>query len=99
MGGSDQWGNITAGIDLIHKKRKTADEQIVIPSDSTTSENKPLHAYGLTIPLLTTATGEKFGKSAGNAVWLDERMTSLFDFYQVCKTNTFAYARFVILWS
>jgi len=42
-----------------------------------------LHAYGLTIPLLTTATGEKFGKSAGNAVWLDERMTSLFDFYQV----------------
>lgn len=57
------------------------DEQVVIPSDNASAENnKPLHAYGLTIPLLTTATGEKFGKSAGNAVWLDERMTSLFDF-------------------
>lgn len=41
------------------------------------------HAYGLTIPLLTTSSGEKFGKSAGNAVWLDEGMTSVFDFYQV----------------
>lgn len=39
--------------------------------------------FGLTIPLLTTATGEKFGKSVGNPVWLDERMTSVFDFYQV----------------
>ncbi|KAF8932344.1 tyrosyl-tRNA synthetase [Haplosporangium bisporale] len=83
LGGSDQWGNITAGIDLIHKKRKTTDEQVMIPLDDASAENnKPLHAYGLTIPLLTTATGEKFGKSAGNAVWLDERMTSLFDFYQ-----------------
>lgn len=71
---------------MIHKKRKTTDEQVVIPSDNASAENnKPLHAYGLTIPLLTTATGEKFGKSAGNAVWLDERMTSLFDFYQVSK--------------
>lgn len=40
-------------------------------------------AYGLTMPLLTTASGEKFGKSAGNAVWLDATMTSPFDFYQV----------------
>lgn len=40
-------------------------------------------AFGLTIPLLTTSTGEKFGKSAGNAVWLDPGMTSVFDFYQV----------------
>lgn len=72
---------------MIHKKRKTTDEQVVIPSNSANSENKPLHAYGLTIPLLTTATGEKFGKSAGNAVWLDERMTSLFDFYQVLETS------------
>ncbi|GJJ75018.1 tyrosyl-tRNA synthetase [Entomortierella parvispora] len=81
LGGSDQWGNITAGIDLIHKKRKTNEEQVII-RDGKSTQSQPLHAYGLTIPLLTTATGEKFGKSAGNAVWLDEKMTSLFDFYQ-----------------
>ncbi|KAF9204052.1 tyrosyl-tRNA synthetase [Haplosporangium sp. Z 27] len=81
LGGSDQWGNITAGIDLIHKKKKTTEEQVLIESNSESSE-KASSAYGLTIPLLTTATGEKFGKSAGNAVWLDETMTSLFDFYQ-----------------
>lgn len=40
-------------------------------------------AFGITIPLLTTASGEKFGKSAGNAVWLDESRTSVSDFYQV----------------
>lgn len=62
-GGNDQWGNITAGIDLIHK-----------------AEAK--QAYGLTFPLITTASGEKFGKSAGNAVWLDPEMTSPYEFYQ-----------------
>jgi tyrosyl-tRNA synthetase len=40
-------------------------------------------AYGVTMPLLTTAAGEKFGKSAGNAIWLDPTMTSPFEFYQV----------------
>lgn len=39
--------------------------------------------FGITTPLLTTATGEKFGKSAGNAIWLDETMTPVLDFYQV----------------
>ncbi|KAF9914927.1 tyrosyl-tRNA synthetase [Lobosporangium transversale] len=82
LGGSDQWGNITAGIDLIHKKKKTAKEQVIIESSKDGHGTIADSAYGLTIPLLTTATGEKFGKSAGNAVWLDERMTSLFDFYQ-----------------
>lgn len=70
MGGSDQWGNITAGIDLISKKRQ--DEK----------EDLQSRAFGITIPLLLTSTGEKFGKSAGNAVWLDETMTSVYDFYQ-----------------
>lgn len=46
-------------------------------------KSKPGPAYGLTFPLLTTASGEKFGKSAGNAVWLDPSLTSPFDFYQV----------------
>jgi tyrosyl-tRNA synthetase len=62
-GGSDQWGNITAGIDLIRRLRQAT-------------------AYGLTFPLITTSTGEKFGKSAGNAIWLDPARTSPWDFYQ-----------------
>ncbi|KAJ9475199.1 Tyrosine--tRNA ligase, mitochondrial [Pseudozyma hubeiensis] len=68
VGGSDQLGNITAGIDLI---RRTA---------STSLETEP--AYGMTLPLLTTASGEKFGKSAGNAVWLSKGKTSDWKFYQ-----------------
>lgn len=63
VGGSDQWGNITAGIELI--RRKSGGE-----------------ALGLTFPLVTTASGEKFGKSAGNAIWLDPARTSFYDFYQ-----------------
>jgi len=62
-GGSDQWGNITAGIDLIRRLRQQ-------------------QAYGLTFPLITTAAGAKFGKSAGNAIWLDPARSSPWDFYQ-----------------
>ncbi len=62
-GGSDQWGNITAGIELIRKLRGAA-------------------ACGLTFPLLTTVTGEKFGKSAGNAIWLDRERTRPWDMFQ-----------------
>ncbi|MGD2069208.1 MAG: tyrosine--tRNA ligase [Gemmatimonadota bacterium] len=63
LGGSDQWGNITAGIDLV---RRTAGAE----------------AFGVTFPLITTSTGQKFGKSEGNAVWLDAERTSPFRFYQ-----------------
>jgi tyrosyl-tRNA synthetase len=50
-----------------------------------TAEDSILNGtFGLTTPLLTTASGEKFGKSAGNAVWLDKEMMSTFDLYQVC---------------
>jgi tyrosyl-tRNA synthetase len=62
-GGSDQWGNITAGIELI--RRKSGGQ-----------------AFGITFPLLTTSSGEKFGKSAGNAIWLDSNKTSPYQFYQ-----------------
>ncbi|MBK9475708.1 MAG: tyrosine--tRNA ligase [Tetrasphaera sp.] len=62
-GGSDQWGNLTAGVDLIHK-----------------AEGASVHA--LTTPLLTDASGQKFGKSEGNAVWLSADMTSPYAFYQ-----------------
>jgi tyrosyl-tRNA synthetase len=63
VGGSDQWGNIVSGVDLIRKK--TGDT-----------------AYALSWPLLTTRDGKKFGKSEGNAVWLDPSKTTPFDFYQ-----------------
>jgi tyrosyl-tRNA synthetase len=77
IGGSDQWGNIVAGIDLI---KRSSREQLK-------AEEEP---FGLTIPLLTTSSGEKFGKSAGNAVWLDEKMTGVHDFYQVSKRHRVA---------
>jgi tyrosyl-tRNA synthetase len=63
IGGSDQWGNITAGLELIGKS--TANQ-----------------AFGLTMPLITKSDGTKFGKSAGNAVWLDAEKTSPYQFYQ-----------------
>ena len=64
MGGSDQWGNIVAGVDLVRR-----------------TEGATVHA--LTIPLITDrTTGKKFGKSEGNAVWLDPEKTSPYAFYQ-----------------
>lgn len=69
IGGSDQWGNITAGIDLISRTHKN-DLRI-----------EP-RAFGLTVPLLTAANGEKFGKSAGNAIWLDPGMSTPLELYQ-----------------
>lgn len=84
IGGSDQWGNIISGVELI--RRAGHEEAVSTPSNqpeqSATPDGEDT-VYGLTIPLLTTSTGEKFGKSAGNAVWLDKNMTSVFDFYQV----------------
>ena len=63
MGGSDQWGNITAGTELISRK-----------------EGAPAH--GLVLPLLTTASGAKFGKSEQGAIYLDPRKTSPYKFFQ-----------------
>lgn len=65
VGGSDQWGNITAGLELIRKVK--GDEA---------------KAYGLTVPLVTKADGTKFGKTEGNAVWLDPEKTTPYEFYQ-----------------
>ncbi|CUS23947.1 LAQU0S12e03620g1_1 [Lachancea quebecensis] len=70
VGGNDQWGNITAGIDLISRIG---------------SKSQP---FGLTVPLLTTSTGEKFGKSAGNAVFIDPTMNTSFDIYQFFMHTT-----------
>jgi tyrosyl-tRNA synthetase len=63
MGGSDQWGNITAGIELVSRR-----------------EQREVH--GLVFPLITAASGAKFGKSEGENVWLDPARTSPYRFYQ-----------------
>ncbi|TDB63424.1 tyrosine--tRNA ligase [Arundinibacter roseus] len=68
MGGSDQWGNITTGTELI--RRKEGDEEGYFK------------AFALTTPLITKADGTKFGKSEGGNVWLDPTMTSPYQFYQ-----------------
>ncbi|KAI8820587.1 putative tyrosine-tRNA ligase [Fimicolochytrium jonesii] len=80
IGGSDQWGNIMAGMELIRKKAGVA-----APAGANAAEEgqeaEP-HAYGLTLPLVTNAKGEKFGKSEGNAIWLDPELVSPYEFYQ-----------------
>jgi tyrosyl-tRNA synthetase len=78
IGGSDQYGNICAGMDAVSHMRKIHR----LDSSQQEQEDPRLAAYGLTTPLLTTASGEKFGKSAGNAVWLDKTMMNSFDLYQ-----------------
>jgi tyrosyl-tRNA synthetase len=78
IGGSDQYGNICAGMDAVSHMRKIRR----LDSTEKEAEDPRLAAYGLTTPLLTTASGEKFGKSAGNAVWLDKTMMNSFDLYQ-----------------
>ena len=68
LGGSDQWGNIVTGVDLVRK----------------VSGNE---SYGLTTPLLTTASGVKMGKSIGGAVWLNESEISAYDYYQYWRNT------------
>jgi tyrosyl-tRNA synthetase len=68
MGGNDQWGNITAGIDLT---RRMGGPQV----------------YGLTFPLIQTASGAKMGKTADGAIWLDANRTSPYDFYQFWRNT------------
>lgn len=64
VGGSDQWGNIISGVELVRRKKQA-------------------EVYAITVPLIVdTATGKKFGKSEGNAVWLDAVKTSPYEFYQ-----------------
>jgi len=86
IGGSDQFGNITAGIDLIRRKR---------PENEAPDK---FQAYGLTTPLITDANGEKIGKTTKGALWLDPKKTSPWDFYQywinVGDADALKYLRF-----
>jgi tyrosyl-tRNA synthetase len=69
VGGSDQWGNITAGIDLVRKLRG-------------------VEVFGATMPIVCDSTGQKFGKTEGNAVYLDRALTSCYAFYQFFVRTT-----------
>ncbi|MBK9934612.1 MAG: tyrosine--tRNA ligase [Cytophagaceae bacterium] len=74
MGGSDQWGNITTGTELIRRKEN---------NDGSDADGEVEYsAYALTTPLVTKADGTKFGKSEGGNVWLDPDLTSPYEFYQ-----------------
>ena len=81
MGGSDQWGNIVAGVELnrrVHQKT----------------------VFGVTFPLITTSSGEKMGKTAKGAVWLDSERTSPYDYYQFwVNTDDRDVARFLALFT
>ena len=68
LGGSDQWGNIVAGADLIHKM-----------------DGK--QAYGITCPLITTASGAKMGKTVGGAVWLNAEKKSPYEYWQFWRNT------------
>jgi tyrosyl-tRNA synthetase len=81
IGGSDQWGNITAGMELTRKKAGG-------------------RVFGLTLPLILNSDGTKFGKSAGGAVWLDARKTSVYKFYQYwIRTDDRDVARYLKLFT
>ncbi|MBW2486985.1 MAG: tyrosine--tRNA ligase [Deltaproteobacteria bacterium] len=81
MGGSDQWGNIVAGVELIRRVHQGL-------------------AFGITFPLITTSSGEKMGKTAKGAVWLDAAKTSPYDYYQYwINTDDRDVARFLALFT
>ncbi len=72
MGGSDQWGNITTGTELVRRLNPNTDAK----------------AFALTTPLITKADGSKFGKSEGGNIWLDADKTSVYKFYQFWLNTT-----------
>lgn len=81
IGGSDQWGNIVAGIDLIRRMRHET-------------------TFGIILPLITTSSGEKMGKTARGAVWLDSARTTPYEFYQYwINTDDQDVARFMALYT
>jgi tyrosyl-tRNA synthetase len=81
MGGSDQWGNIVSGIELIRRMNQKT-------------------AFGITFPLISTSGGEKMGKSAKGAVWLDPAKTSPYEYYQYwINTDDRDVTRFLLLFT
>lgn len=85
VGGGDQYGNIISGLDAVkyiaQNHAKPEDRDVWLDAEGKLkAEVTPM---GLTVPLLTSSSGEKFGKSSGNAIWLNRSMTRPFDLYGV----------------
>jgi tyrosyl-tRNA synthetase len=77
IGGSDQYGNILSGIETVKAARASEPDPVKqLPQESSLDD-----PVGFTVPLLTDSSGQKFGKSAGNAIWLDQFETPVYDFY------------------
>ncbi|PPR24692.1 MAG: Tyrosine--tRNA ligase [Alphaproteobacteria bacterium MarineAlpha9_Bin4] len=74
FGGSDQWGNIVSGIDLIKR--------------TSLISKKNINVHAITSPLITTSTGQKMGKTSKGAIWLSEKYVSVFDFWQFWRNTT-----------
>ena len=88
IGGSDQFGNILAGAEVVKQIAKDDHPyQVALRQTKLVEAKRHLELtsepMGFTVPLLTTSSGEKFGKSAGNAIWLNSEMTSVYELYQV----------------
>lgn len=82
IGGSDQWGNITAGTDLIRRMK------FIESGAASEDEAGECPAYGMTQPLVTKQDGTKFGKTESGTVWLDADKTSPYEFYQFLMQTT-----------
>lgn len=81
MGGSDQWGNIVAGVELVRRVHQAT-------------------VFGITFPLITTSSGDKMGKTAKGAIWLDAAKTSPYDYYQYwVNTDDKDVSRFLALFT
>lgn len=102
IGGSDQMGNISAGVELIRRKKfgnasnaaqeaadlDEAQEESPTNAVASSSSRRLPPAFGMTLPLLTTSSGAKLGKSAGNAIFLSRDLCSDYDFYQYLLRTT-----------
>ncbi|MDQ7012676.1 MAG: tyrosine--tRNA ligase [Planctomycetota bacterium] len=93
LGGSDQWGNIVAGSDLIRRQHATQRDPRASTGSASTADNTPPiphtpHTFGLTNPLVTKSDGGKFGKTETGAVWLTRERTSPYAIYQFWLNTT-----------
>lgn len=86
MGGSDQWGNIVSGIDLIQRMdagaARDTEQAKPVPGDDAATDQRDPGPFGLTWPLVTKSDGTKFGKTESGAIWLTADRTSPYEYYQ-----------------
>lgn len=91
MGGSDQWGNIVAGINLHHALYIKEHGVTIFTGDDATEQaikhRRETSLFGITSPLITTASGAKMGKTAAGAIWLNEDLCSAFDYWQFWRNT------------